>query len=296
MLMQSLSLPSTQIRYFERNVSPGASAGITILSPQGSDGTVLVSQDGEQLPYRIEAENLFLNLNITAPSDGLPVGSKIKVDRWAFDKIQKISPRGRMRGAVLGLKRSKYENRRRDGEVHTKLAQSARHQENDDHQKWENRLRSQYYSTGGTYEAPQLLDISYRGSHTLRSGASGEWDVSVLEGAAPLALITIVLDGPYDTTVNLYQSLPTPAGFGGDATIITNQTISFTVPDPWMNGTYTIESISLETQVRNPPRSAKQHPSTSFSPAHARNGCVAALRFPDRVPQQFRSSPPREAP
>ena len=198
-----------------------------------------------------------------------------------------------MRGAVLGLKRTKYEDRRRDAELDAKLARSARYQ---DQQMGKNRLRSQYYSTGGTYEAPKLLDISYRGSRTLRSGDSAELDVSVLEGAAPLALITIAIDGPYYSIVNLYQSLPTPAGFGGNATIITNRTISFTVPDPWMNGTYTIESISLETQVRNPPRSAKQHPSTSFSPAHARNGCVAALRFPDRVPQQFRSSPPREAP
>ena len=111
------------------------------------------------------------------------------------------------------------------------------------------RALAQTYSDGGTYNAPQLLSISYDGKTSLQIGDTLKWTISVLQGSAPLALIMISLLGPYSTTITVKQQLFTPIGFGDNTTIITNQTVSYTITDPWANGSYTHQSIALETQA-----------------------------------------------
>ena len=92
-----------------------------------------------------------------------------------------------------------------------------------------------------------LLNLIYSGNSTIQTGDTLEWDFSILEGAAPVSLITIELVGPYGYAPRVAKNLGTPAGFGNE-TIITSGKLSLTIRDPWVNGTYNYSRVKLVTQ------------------------------------------------
>jgi hypothetical protein len=239
-----------------RNINAGklvsnAQSRLTFLTPESQDGTILVSLNDGQPPFRVAVLDLILNLDVKATPHGFVVGSSVDIDMSALDTIPKISPSfGLTRGSrIEPLLRFLHMADVRKTNNHLSQVTSHRKEGNEKSQS-HGTLRSQYYSQGGTYKAAQLLDISYVGKSNLEIGDALTWKVSVLQGDAPLASISINLVGPYDTYhFKVVKDYPTPIGFGDSSMHILNGTVTSIITNPLMDGSYSITHISLRTQA-----------------------------------------------
>jgi hypothetical protein len=251
-----------------------AHSRLTFLTPESQDGTILVSLNDDQPPFRVVVLDLILNLNVQAAPESFVVGSSVDIDMSALDNIPKISPaNGWTRGSSIEplLRFVHASNDVRKSKNYLSEMSLHRKEGNNKFQS-HGTLRSQYYSQGGMYRAAQLLDISYAGKSNLKVGDALIWNISVLQGAAPLASISINFVGPYDTYFTVAQNFSTPVGFEDNSTLILNETMTSIITKPWMDGSYSISSISLRTQACPLRMSTEIYPGNAYAYVMASSG------------------------
>lgn len=252
-------------------------AKLTFLAPEGSDGTILVSLDDDEPPFKVTVLDLILNLKIQAPSDGFVVGSTVDVDVMALHTIPKITSSD---GWTRGSRTEPLLRFVRTSDVRQKTLddseESLHRQEKGKTSKGHGALRSNYYADGGTFAAAQLLNISYEGKSRLQVGDTLKWKISVLQGAAPLALIIISLMGPFYPPLTVQKKFYTPIGFGDNSTQILEDVVTFTITKPVLDGSYSHASIGLETQPCPLHMSTEIYPSFAYAMAGGGVGTASA--------------------